>query len=159
MGIVVVAKQSSNLEKLKASLANELTSRMNRPRTRCSRRLRGAGTETLYKSNVKVPSAMSRALLEKDIKVGSVVTGIPTKKFNQFTKHFFYVDSHTEYHVGFNARLGQHVGLGAATVRDLCNEKVQIVVVAKQSSNLEKLKASLANELKSTMKRPSTRCR
>lgn len=156
--IVVVAKQSSNLQKLKANLEKALKSKMNRPPTRCSRRLRGAGTETLYATNVNVPTAMAHALLSKNIKPGSYVTGIPLSKFDRLRKSMQFVDSMHEIHVGFDAESGTYVGLGALTVRDVCNEKTQIVVVAKRSTSSQRLKAALAKDMKSKMNRPPTRC-
>jgi hypothetical protein len=118
---------------------------------------RGTDTASLHDNNVNVPLYHAKAVLGLNIKVGTSVTGIPLSKFNRFMKTMFYVDRSHTIHVGFDAESRMHVGLGAATVRDWCNDKMQIVVVAKRSSNLQKLKAVLTKDLKSKMN-PSKRC-
>eukprot|EP00943_MAST-04B_sp_MAST-4B-sp1_P009941 g9941.t1 len=153
--IVVVAKRSSNLEKLKVALEKALKSKM-KPSKPCSRRLRGANVVGLHYSDINIPIQYSRAMAEKDIKFGSVVTGIPESKFDKFIKAMLWYDRSHIIRVAFDEDLGMHVGLGAATVRG-CNDKIQIVVVAKRSSNLEKLKVALEKALKSKMK-PSKPC-
>ena len=118
---------------------------------------RGADTVSLHDGNVNVPLHLAAAVLRMNMKVGTTVTGIPLSKFDRFMKFAFHVDRSHTFHVGFDAKSGTHVGLGVATVRDWCNDKFQIVVVAKRSSNLQKLVAALKKDLKSKMN-PSKRC-
>lgn len=118
---------------------------------------RGADTVSLHDGNVDVPLHLAAAVLRMNMKVGTTVTGIPLSKFDRFMKFAFHVDRSHTFHVGFDAKSGTHVGLGVATVRDWCNDKFQIVVVAKRSSNLQKLVAALKKDLKSKMN-PSKRC-
>ena len=112
---------------------------------------RGADTVTLHDSNVHVPLHLAAAVLKLNLKVGTSVTGIPLSKFRKFMNFALYVETSHQINVGFDAKSETHVGLGVATVNDKCNNKMQIVVIAKRSSNSQKLKAALERQLKSKM--------
>ena len=112
---------------------------------------RGADTVSLHDSNVHVPLHLAAAVLKLNLKVGTSVTGIPLSKFRKFMNFALYVETSHQINVGFDAKSETHVGLGVATVNDKCNNKMQIVVIAKRSSNSQKLKAALERQLKSKM--------